>query len=138
MTSETAWTRTSAGSVTISEPETSTKNRTFTGKTASAGGVGQTSPWISSSLSITFTGGGTRCKGTLLQYVDASDTARTRRQGAQPRRKRPASKPDGGRIVRSVREMATTGRAEGSSAANSVHAHRSWIGAYVVSPAHAM
>src|ERR1019366_1488739 len=66
ITSVIAAARTSAGSVTTSDPETSTRKRILIGKTASAGAVGQTSPWISSSLFVTSTGGGVRSSGGLL------------------------------------------------------------------------
>src|SRR5580658_5701442 len=67
-----AVTRTSVGSVTMSEPEQSTRNRILTGNTALAGGDAQTSPWISSSSSTVMTGGGTFSSGVCAQEAVAA------------------------------------------------------------------
>ena len=97
ITFETAVTRTSAGSVTMSEPETSTRNRILTGNTALSGGVAQTSPRISSSLSITSMAGGSLSSGLLVQE-DARGATAQNRAAKRPRRRSPATAV-GGRCI---------------------------------------
>ena len=78
MTELTPWTRIFAGSVTIIDPDTSTRNRILTRNTASDGGVVHTSPRRASSLSTVVTGGGTLSNGSL-EHPAFHSTAAARR-----------------------------------------------------------
>src|ERR1700685_4643403 len=106
MTCDIAAPRTSAGSVTTSEPEVSTRNRILTGNTASDGGDGQTCPSSSSSLLVMSIGGGGRTSGGSLQ--DAAIPANTiGKRAAQAHRLAPPFSCREARSAAIIRDLST-------------------------------